>query len=325
MMPSTWRVLLLLLPAYASALSLDCKQIRDDGHTFNLEKLGGPKTVHRVQWEPPSIENTTFTIDVCNPLKKDKNAKKGEDCPGGTRVCAKEWDYPQDSKGFVKKVIPIAGEFQTSDGRKLEPKYTRLKHDKSNSDDKEGVLVELHGGKYAGRPQKAIVEFLCDKDVTGNEGFDTEDAAADFSEYRRMRRRADDSDDDGKKPDLPDPDAKKNLKFVSYKDEGDTDVLRLKWKTKYACENAADAGDPEDEEEGGWGFFTWLIIIVFLLAAAYIIFGSWLNYSRYGARGWDLIPHGDTIRDVPYIIKDWTSNFGDRLKGGDSRGGYSAV
>lgn len=65
---------------------------------------------------------------------------------------------------------------------------------------------------------------------------------------------------------------------------------------------------------------------VFLLAAAYIIFGSWLNYNRYGARGWDLIPHGDTIRDLPYIVKDFGSSMAGRVQvGGESRGGYSAV
>lgn len=65
---------------------------------------------------------------------------------------------------------------------------------------------------------------------------------------------------------------------------------------------------------------------VFLLAATYIIFGSWLNYNRYGARGWDLIPHGDTIRDLPYIVKDFGSSMAGRVQvGGESRGGYSAV
>jgi hypothetical protein len=211
------------------------------------------------------------------------------------------------------------------DGRKMDPKFTRLKNDASNSDEKEGVRVELHGGKYAGKPQKAIVEFLCDTSVSGNEGFEDEKGGAiDPRAYGRMQRR-DDKDDGDEEPDLPDLDKGKNLKFLSYKEEGENEVLRLQWKTKFACENAKDAKDPDQEKSAGWGFFTWFIIIVFLLAASYIIFGSWLNYNRYGARGWDLIPHGDTIRDIPYIIKDWGSNVGDRLKGGDSRGGYSAV
>lgn len=319
---------LLVIPACISAVTLDCANIRDDGHTFNLKKLGGPKTVHRVRWEKPSIENTTFIIDICNPLKKRKDAKKDEDCPLGTRVCGKEWDRPLGgSVEYLKKVIPIAGDYTASHGRGIDAKYTRLKGSSSNSDGKEGVLVELHGGKYpndrSGTPQKAIIEFLCDKTVTGNEGFEDEQVQMDPTQYEPMRKRDDDDDDDG--PDLPNLDKKKNVKFISYDKEGDNEVLRVRWKTKYACENAADAGDPEDSDKGGWGFFTWFIIILFLLVAAYIIFGSWLNYNRYGARGWDLIPHGDTIRDIPYIVKDWGSNIADRLKGGDSRGGYSAV
>ena len=63
----------------------------------------------------------------------------------------------------------------------------------------------------------------------------------------------------------------------------------------------------------------------FLGTAAYLIFGSWLNYNRYGARGWDLLPHGDTIRDVPYLMKDWLRRVLNTVQGAGSRGGYSAV
>jgi hypothetical protein len=66
-------------------------------------------------------------------------------------------------------------------------------------------------------------------------------------------------------------------------------------------------------------------ISAFLVTAAYLIFGSWLNYNRYGARGWDLLPHGDTIRDVPYLLKDWTRRVVNTVQGSGSRGGYSAV
>jgi hypothetical protein len=63
----------------------------------------------------------------------------------------------------------------------------------------------------------------------------------------------------------------------------------------------------------------------FLGIAAYLIFGSWLNYNRYGARGWDLLPHGDTIRDIPYLLRDWIRRVVNTVQGGGSRGGYSAV
>lgn len=70
---------------------------------------------------------------------------------------------------------------------------------------------------------------------------------------------------------------------------------------------------------------------VFLSISAYLIFGAWLNYTRHGARGWDLLPHGDAVRDVPYLLKDWARRvFGGRsvgLGGGEGgiRGGYAAV
>ncbi|KAK3725372.1 type II membrane protein [Vermiconidia calcicola] len=337
-MPSVWRTVstLLLLPASISAVTLDCSHIRADKQSWNLEKLGGPKTVHRVRWERPSIENTTFTIDICGPLDKEKDLSKDEQCTSGTRICGREWDYPRGRDGFVKKVIPIAGEYSATHGRGMEPKYTRLKDSTGNTEGKEGVIVELHGGKYpnerSGTPQKAIIEFLCDKSVTGNEGFDDQKTLMDSAEYGMMEKRKDDSnDDDDDEPDLPDLDEYKNLKFISYKQEGDNEVLRLRWKTKFACEGVAKnkpSPDPDTPEKGsssGWGFFTWFIIILFLLIAAYIIFGSWLNYNRYGARGWDLIPHGDTIRDIPYIVKDFGSSVAGRMQGGESRGGYSAV
>lgn len=332
---------LFLLPACIQAVTLDCAQIRDDGQSFNLEKLGGPKTIHSQEWKrlPPTVLNTTFTVDLCKPLT-DKDAKKDEKCPTGTRVCAKKWEYREGQDPYLESVIAIAGDFTTSHGpnRALDPKFTRLKGSTSNSDDKEGVIVELNGGKNpdekSGTPQKAVIEFLCDKKASGNEGFDSKGSTIATPVVSRstaisttvsatqpgsMQRRADD-DDEG--PKLPDLDKGKNLEFVSYKAEDDTEVLRLRWKTKFACEDAIENGG---DKTGGWGFFTWFIVIVFLLVAAYIIFGSWLNYNRYGARGWDLIPHGDTIRDIPYLVKDWGNNMADKLKGQNSRGGYSAV
>lgn len=77
-------------------------------------------------------------------------------------------------------------------------------------------------------------------------------------------------------------------------------------------------------------FPCWDVLLInlfsaFLFIAAYLIFGSWLNYNRYGARGWDLLPHGDTIRDIPYIFQDWLRRVVNTLQGAGSRGGYSAV
>lgn len=317
---------LLLLPAAISAVTLDCKHIRADDQSFNFQELGGPKEVNWQQHTPPTITNTTFTIDICSPLKRTKE-KQREQCPTGTRVCGVKRIYDDDTY-ITQEVIPIAGEYALTDARHLSPKFTRLKDSESNSDaGLEGVRGELHGGRWNKQDQKAIIEFLCDRDWEGTEGFDDGKKTMDVTSYGSMdqKRAAEDGDDDGDDTSpLPDLDKGKALQFESYKSEKDTGVLRLTWKTRYACEG--EASKVPSNKSGGGGFFKWLVIVVFLGVAAYIIFGSWLNYNRYGARGWDLIPHGDTIRDIPYIVKDMGSSVMDKLKGGQSsRGGYSAV
>ncbi|EMC92192.1 hypothetical protein BAUCODRAFT_38217 [Baudoinia panamericana UAMH 10762] len=329
-MLSPWHTLcaFILLPASITAVTLDCRHIRIDEKDFDLSELTGPKTVHWQQWQPPSISNLTFTIDLCKPLKRSKGAGSDE-CPTGTRVCGVEELYNiPDNRSEISKVIPIAGEFTASHGLSLDPEITRLKE--SSNADQEGLRIELHGGKYIGQTHKAIIELHCNRNKTGNECCDGSDNATDIARYGGMNLFADDSDDDGdyQDPVLPDLDKGKSIQFVSFKEEkDDIKVLRLTWQTKYACEDAADLPSDGDggKKRGGLGFFSWFIIIVFLLVAAYIIFGSWLNYNRYGARGWDLIPHGDTIRDIPYIVKEWAANIIDRMKSGGSRGGYSAV
>ena len=102
-----------------------------------------------------------------------------------------------------------------------------------------------------------MIEFQCDPGRSGNEGFGSID------ERRRKSKRDDeglaDKDDDDK-----DEGDGKSLKYVSYGSRDDkTDLLRLDWRTKYACEDYV----PDDDEDGDstksshWGFFTWFIIV----------------------------------------------------------------
>ena len=121
--------------------------------------------------------------------------------------------------------------------------------------------MKMGGGSYLSglkmRDQKAIVEFLCDrKDESG--------------ERRRARLARDESDDGEKVADAPNDEERKKkeqvddgeggvLKFVSYKEVGEDDILSLEWRTKYACEDRTD--DAGESSSGHWGFFTWFIIM----------------------------------------------------------------
>lgn len=166
----------------------------------------------------------------------------------------------------VNKVIPISGNYEASHGRGMDPQFTRLKDSASNSDSKrEGLRVELYGGRYpdtrAGTDQKAVIEFECDPDRTGLEGLSADEEAGKRSErdLRASKDEEEEDDDDEKEDD------KASLRFISYGTEGELDkrmdVLRLLWKTKYACETVEDDKPAEEKPSNSWGFFTWFIIM----------------------------------------------------------------
>ncbi|KAI5458143.1 autophagy-related protein 27 [Mariannaea sp. PMI_226] len=354
---------LLVIPAPGLASLLTCENIRVDGHSFDLSKLKGPHSVVTTRYEPnpPEHFNTTYTLDLCGPLKKSGKAKKGQECPNGTRVCAIT-HLLQDETDTIMDVTSIAGNLENAGGSQFEYTATRLKTSDSTADSqKEGLRLVLKGGRHpltrAGREQRAVIELICDRNRTGTEGeWDSEDKY----DASKLRLRADekdegetkegddkdskDGDKDGDKSDdkgsdkdgegedgesITEHQLKKEdaaLIWESYGLEKDIDVLRMTWYTKYACEKRDDGGDEGDDPSSShWGFFTWFILIAFLGIATYLVFSSWLNYNRYGARGWDLLPHSDTIRDVPYLMKDWLRRVLNTVQGTGSRGGYSAV
>ena len=77
--------LLLLLPSFINAITLDCSKIVVDKKKFNLKELDNPYTLYKVEKHFPTVSNTTFTVNICRNLKKTKGAAEDEDCPNGTR------------------------------------------------------------------------------------------------------------------------------------------------------------------------------------------------------------------------------------------------
>jgi hypothetical protein len=149
----------------------------------------------------------------------------------------------------------------------MDAKWERLKASKAHADgDKEGLRMELNGGfrqkEGAKRHQKAIIEFICDKNKTGLEGlWDPEDKYEEGGEDEKRKRE--ETDGDEKKQTNRGYDMEKSsLKYISYKaDDPDTsrDVLRLEWYTKHACEDQTEKDDAE--KKSSWGFFTWFILM----------------------------------------------------------------
>ena len=235
-------------------------------------------------------------------------------------VCAIETEY-RDGTTLLNGAYPIWRNYGL-EGVVPDPKVKRLKGSDSTADNmKEGVRLTIGGGHLDERKQKAVIEFTCLKDgaSTRNNNFASEedgDGKDDDSESKHPEWKAAGKTDDG---------VGGEIEFASYGEETDRkeDVLRLNWRTPFGCEDAASSGN--DTSSGGWGFFSWFFFIVFMGLLAFVLFTAWINYTRHGARGWDLLPYSDTIRDVPYILGDWGRKIVSTLNGGGSRGGYSAV
>lgn len=159
-------------------------------------------------------------------------------------VCAIEHTIkPEEKSDEITEVIPIAGELKDYGGGSLDAKVTRLKTSESQKDSvREGLRIELNGGYYDKRKQKAIVEFICDAERTGLEtDFEPED-----------KYEGGDEKSEKGSPSLT------FVKHEKYVPDTEVDTLWLEWRTKYACED--QQGD-DAATSGRWGFFTWLLIM----------------------------------------------------------------
>lgn len=317
----------ILFPETSVSLGLVCNKAIADGITWDLSVLGGPKSVMHTIDELVSLKNITYTIDICQGLIL-KERKTGEKlCPFGSRVCAME-RIVNDNTSILERGWPIAGELKEHSGGHIDEKWERLKTSSSTSNmEIEGVKLEMNGGfKFRDngekRPQKAVVEFICDHNRIGTENLvNPEDeyilpspqSTKMVESYNKTAKTNENKID----PNLS------SLTFVEYnQDREDLDVLYLSWRTKFACE---DAKEQKSTKEHHWSFFSWFFLVIFLSLAAYVIFAIWLNFNRDGARGWDLLPHSDTIQDIPYLFKDWMRRVLNTIQGNGSRRGYAAV
>ncbi len=147
---------------------------------------------------------------------------------------------PDHEHEELENVIPIAGSYTHDTGKTPEPKWTRLTTEDS---EEAGVQLEIRGGKYGNFNQKAVIRFQCDRNRSGNDDNAAED----------KRRQAEDEVEK----------SHGDLTFNSYgpgqEDGKIIDILRLDWRTKYACEGYEDDSGSSGSE--GWGFFTWFIVM----------------------------------------------------------------
>lgn len=109
----------------------------------------------------------------------------------------------------------------------------------------------MGGGEYRGahndgkaKDASAVIDFQCDPDRSGLEGLETEEDGS-------AKRRDEEEEEE--------PSRDRSLQFKSFDHtEDDTYVLKLDWRTRYACD---DYQRGKIDNDNHWGFFTWLIIM----------------------------------------------------------------
>jgi autophagy-related protein 27 len=71
-----------LLPA--TTAMFDCRNFVVNRQKFDLSPLGKPHSVVTTMDTPPTVTNTSYTVDICHALKRKGDVPMKDQCPGGT-------------------------------------------------------------------------------------------------------------------------------------------------------------------------------------------------------------------------------------------------
>ncbi|KIJ49493.1 hypothetical protein M422DRAFT_27858 [Sphaerobolus stellatus SS14] len=266
----------------------DCnKPVDVGGAEYDFKSLAKEHTVSRTEESPPTTNIWDLRFNVCQAVSKKEGVSDDDQCPSGTRACLTINNKKKGSDDRIVSVIPIAQD-------------DALKPDIIPVSDPDGLSVTLHGSSYpdsSGKPQSLNITLLCSRN---------EDMDPTFTKYDTV-----------------------------------TGVLSIEWKNIAGCLNRSGddkdgdknkGGDEGEGEEGGdkeshGSGIGWFFLLLLLAFVAYFALGAYHNYNSYGATGWDLVPHRDFWREVPYLIRDFGEHLCSTLRPGrqTSRRGYMAV
>ncbi|GAA5874039.1 hypothetical protein JCM3774_001591 [Rhodotorula dairenensis] len=286
-----WTACAWLSSAALAHAAWDCSPLSVGEHSFDLAPLKGVHTWERESQTPPTVTKNRYALSLCSPLPDPSSDAPEDDCPSGTRLCMRTFTTRAGLDDRVLSVVPII----TDDA-------DAVPYQKGDTNTAEEWIFEMGGGTYNGIDQRVKIDFKCDKGAKETQ------------------------------PSVDDYDPKAG-------------ILDLSWTTSSACptsksENPSPPNQDGDNNQGepprgggddgnsardpvgsstGLGFFGWFLTLLFLGFAGYLILGAYHNRTTYGATGWDMVPHRDVWRDLPYVVSDL-------FKGrGASRNGYSAL
>ncbi|RDB25081.1 Autophagy-related protein 27 [Hypsizygus marmoreus] len=270
-LPAVLISLLLLFAPSARAddeTPFDCR-VTVDGVKFDLTSLAGEHTVNKSRETPPSTIVNSLRFNLCGELKKLEGYTERDQCSSGTRACLTQINVKSDEPDRITSVIPLM----------------RTSRDdltfKSGLSSPKFISISSKGPEYPhpinSNPttQSLNLTLFCSPGETSD------------------------------------------IKFNSY----DGAQLQVEWSTPAGCPFQEEGGGgqhggdddagkgPEDEKNESTGSgIGWFFLVLILAFVAYFGLGAYYNYSTYGARGADLIPHRDFWKEVPYMLSDVVSH-----------------
>ncbi|KAI6166127.1 autophagy-related protein 27 [Pisolithus thermaeus] len=235
-----------------------------DGVRYDLTGLKGLQLLGWEVHSPPSRFIDELRFDLCGMLHP-VGGRSGEDqCPSGTVAC-----LTKINRKGSERTDRITAVIPVAHVSSLDPEISHL----SSS---EGLSIVLHGPLYPSSPSNLVPQSL--------------------------------------KVNLACAESSSSPLLASY----ENGQVTVEWSSRSACKaHGQHPSLPSDEKEGssedtpgdvpiehvgsGLGFF---FLMLLLALCAYAALGAYRNYSVYGARGLDLIPHRDFWREVPYLLQD---------------------
>ncbi|GAA5828680.1 hypothetical protein JCM3766R1_003786 [Sporobolomyces carnicolor] len=276
--------LALLVTALPLALAgpFDCQsRLSIDSNQFDLNPLAGVHKFEEQTNTPPTVTKTKYELSICASLPPASDGVPQSDvCPDGTRACMTTYTSREGLEDRLLSVVPLAGQLEGQKDMTVEA--IRIEA----VDPATEWILEITGGRYNDLDQLVRIDMKCDENA--------KETAPKVKEYHSKQG-----------------------------------VLDLEWTTSAACPVSKDSppperggddnGDSEGSDSGGLGFFGWFFTLIVIGLIAYFGLGAYHNYTTYGATGWDMVPHRDMWRDLPWVVSDL---FKPR---GGSRAGYSSL
>ena len=95
----------LILAPLAAAEKLECGNIEADGVKFDFSKLKGPHSVITSEDTPPTVKNTTYTLDLCGSLKRKGKVDEVDRCPDGTWGESRNLRFPSPVPSCLEELF----------------------------------------------------------------------------------------------------------------------------------------------------------------------------------------------------------------------------